>query len=105
VSLRFAVMWRLRNGSRRIRASRVVRISDSDIQAAGSLLYEFRRGTSMATAHASGVAALIIGQHAGSMNPEHVKARLRSSADDLGKPGKDDFYGMGRINALRAVSE
>ena len=71
----------------------------------GGLLYEFRRGTSMATAHASGVAALIVGQHDGAMNPEHVRARLRSSADDLGKAGKDDFYGMGRINALRALSE
>jgi lantibiotic leader peptide-processing serine protease len=70
----------------------------------GGLLYEFRRGTSMATAHASGVAALIIGQHGGAMNPEHVRARLRSSADDLGKAGKDDFYGMGRINALQALS-
>ncbi len=23
--------------------------------------------------------------------------------DDLSKPGNDDFYGLGRVNALRAV--
>ena len=32
-----------------------------------------------------------------------AEARLRASADDLGKPGKDDAYGMGRVNALRAI--
>jgi lantibiotic leader peptide-processing serine protease len=69
----------------------------------GGFLYEFRRGTSMASAHASGVAALIVGAHGGSMDPQHVRTRLLSSADDLGKPGKDDFHGAGRINALSAV--
>ncbi|HUT95568.1 MAG TPA: hypothetical protein VMY37_39295 [Thermoguttaceae bacterium] len=24
-------------------------------------------------------------------------------ADDLGRPGNDDFYGAGRVNALKAV--
>jgi hypothetical protein len=28
---------------------------------------------------------------------------LNSSIDELGKPGNDDFYGLGRVNALRAV--
>lgn len=65
--------------------------------------YEFRRGTSMASAHVSGVAALVIGSNGGAMNPEHVKARLRAAADDLGAAGKDAFYGLGRINALSAV--
>jgi subtilisin family serine protease len=70
---------------------------------AGGFLYEFRAGTSQATAHASGVAALIIGKSGGSMDPAAVRARLRASADDLGKNGKDQFYGLGRINAFRAV--
>jgi subtilisin family serine protease len=60
-------------------------------------------GTSMATPHTSGVAALIISQNGGSMPPAHVEAALRASADDLGKPGKDDFYGAGRVNAYNAV--
>lgn len=60
-------------------------------------------GTSMATPHVSGVAALIIGKNGGSMNPAHVEAALRASSDDLGEPGKDDFYGSGRVNAYNAV--
>lgn len=60
-------------------------------------------GTSMATPHVSGVAALIIGKNGGSMHPAQVEAALRASADDLGKPGNDDFYGSGRVNAYNAV--
>ena len=71
----------------------------------GGFLYEFRRGTSMAAAHVSGVAALIIGESGGSLDPALVAARLRASADDLGKQGKDDFYGLGRVNAFRAVAD
>lgn len=60
-------------------------------------------GTSMASPHATGVAALIIGKNGGSMKPAQVEAALRASADDLGKPGNDDFYGKGRVNAYNAV--
>jgi hypothetical protein len=31
------------------------------------------------------------------------RAILQQSADDLGQAGTDDFYGAGRVNALRAV--
>jgi lantibiotic leader peptide-processing serine protease len=61
-------------------------------------------GTSAATPHVAGVAALVIGAHGGQMNPDAVEAILRASADDLGKPGVDDFYGSGRVNAARAVA-
>jgi subtilisin family serine protease len=61
-------------------------------------------GTSMATPHVSGLAALIIGQHGGDMQPAQVKAIIEQSADDLGKPGTDDYYGRGRINAYKAVA-
>jgi subtilisin family serine protease len=66
-------------------------------------VYFWAAGTSMAAPHVAGVAALIIGKHGGSMHPAQVEAALRRSADDLGKPGNDDFYGRGRVNALRAV--
>jgi subtilisin family serine protease len=65
--------------------------------------YFFASGTSMAAPHVAGVAALIIEQSGGSMHPAQVEAALRRSADDLGKPGNDDFYGRGRVNAFRAV--
>ncbi|KUG08947.1 peptidase S8 and S53 subtilisin kexin sedolisin [Solirubrum puertoriconensis] len=67
--------------------------------------YTWSAGTSMAAPHAAGVAALIIGQHGGQLAPAQVEAALRASADDLGKPGRDPYYGYGRLNALRAVSQ
>jgi subtilisin family serine protease len=60
-------------------------------------------GTSMAAPHVSGVAALIISKNGGEMKPAQVEAALRASADDLGKPGNDDAYGAGRVNAYNAV--
>ncbi|MCB0459054.1 MAG: S8 family serine peptidase [Flavobacteriaceae bacterium] len=62
-------------------------------------------GTSMAAPHATGVAALIIGKNGGDMKPAQVEAALKRTADDLGKPGNDDYYGAGRVNAYRAVTE
>lgn len=62
-------------------------------------------GTSMATPHVTGVAALIIGKNGGSMKPSQVLSALKASADDLGKPGNDSFYGAGRVNAYNAVTQ
>ena len=50
------------------------------------------------------VAALIIEENGGSMHPAQIEAVLKQSADDLGKPGKDDFYGHGLVNAYKAVT-
>jgi subtilisin family serine protease len=61
-------------------------------------------GTSMAGPHAAGVAALIVGQNGGDMDPAKVEAVMRASADDLGKPGRDPYYGHGRVNAAKAVT-
>jgi subtilisin family serine protease len=58
-------------------------------------------GTSMASPHVSGVAALIASE--GITGPAQIRARLQNSADDLGEPGVDPAYGKGRINAARAV--
>jgi serine protease len=66
--------------------------------------YEPLAGTSMATPHVSGVAALVIsryGKHRAT--PKFVYNRLKSTADDLGLPGLDPLYGFGRVNAQRAV--
>ena len=65
--------------------------------------YSWAAGTSMAAPHVAGVAALIIEHNGGPMTPAQVEAALRKSADDLGKPGNNDFYGAGFVNALRAV--
>ena len=68
-----------------------------------SNFYSFASGTSMAAPHVAGVAAIIIGKNGGRMHPAAVAAALRASADDLGKPGQDDAYGAGRVNAGRAA--
>jgi subtilisin family serine protease len=66
--------------------------------------YAWAAGTSMASPAVAGVAALIVGKY-GPMDPVQLEAKLKSSSDDLGKPGRDDFYGHGRVNAYRAVTE
>ncbi|WP_255593709.1 S8 family serine peptidase [Pontibacter sp. HSC-14F20] len=71
----------------------------------GNGSYYWSVGTSMAGPHAAGVAALLIGKNGGKMDPSHVLAKLRATSDDLGKPGRDPYFGYGRVNALRAVTE
>lgn len=60
-------------------------------------------GTSMATPHVSGSAALLWSVNPSFSNAQ-VEGLLRSNADDLGAPGRDDLYGNGRINLQRAFA-
>lgn len=69
----------------------------------GSGGYSWAAGTSMAAPMAAGVAALIVAKNGGDMHPAQLEAALRQSSIDLGKPGKDDVYGHGWVNAFRAV--
>lgn len=78
-------------------------LSTSRGSGASNTTYSWAQGTSMAAPAAAGVAALIIQRNGGSMTPGQVVARLRQSSLDLGKPGKDEFYGHGWVNAYRAV--
>jgi serine protease len=58
-------------------------------------------GTSSATAHISGIAALIMSQ--GINSPAAVEKLLAATAEDLGTTGKDPDYGNGLANARRAL--
>lgn len=59
-------------------------------------------GTSQATPHVSGLAALIIAEK-GITQPAQVKAAIEQSAIDLGQPGVDPFYGKGLISVKNAL--
>lgn len=59
-------------------------------------------GTSMATPHVSGLAALILAANPEYSN-EEVRQAVRSSATDVGPSGYDLSYGYGRENAAAAV--
>src|SRR5438067_10638652 len=52
--------------------------------------------------HVAGLAALLVAQ-LGHGNPALIRARILQSADDLGDPGVDPYYGKGRINVARAL--
>jgi subtilisin family serine protease len=67
--------------------------------------YVYDWGTSMSTAFVSGLASLIISSRPELTNRQ-VMTVIRLSADDVNAdilPGRDDFLGYGRINALRAI--
>ncbi len=55
-------------------------------------------GTSMASPHVAGLAALIAAE--GGHTPASITNRIIATADDLGPKGKDAGYGSGRINVL-----
>lgn len=59
-------------------------------------------GTSMASPHVAGLAALILSRNPTLTNGE-VRQILESTADDLGEAGWDRYYGHGRINGRRAL--
>ena len=74
-------------------------------------LYGCIQGTSMASPHAAGVAALIVSQFgkatAGGdvrLAPAKVQALIQATAIDIGLVGYDECFGHGRIDALRAVT-
>lgn len=64
--------------------------------------YAYGSGTSMACPHVAGVAALVWAAHPEWTN-EEVRAVLQNTAEDLGTPGRDEWYGYGLVNAVAAV--
>ena len=67
--------------------------------------FAWAAGTSMASPHVAGVAALIIGKNNGQMDPGVVMKQLLKTADKIDGNGMSAYFGNGRVNAFRAVTE
>jgi serine protease len=65
--------------------------------------YEYYDGTSMATPHVSGVAALVWSQNPAWSNVQ-IRDALQKTAKDLGAAGRDTSYGFGLVQAKAAVA-
>lgn len=68
--------------------------------------YSHKQGTSMASPHVAGVAALIASHYPGISNEELI-ARLVNTTDDISfeNPNLWQMMGTGRLNAFRALTE
>lgn len=64
--------------------------------------YAYLSGTSMACAHVAGAAALLF-SHVPTATPAEIEAALLSTAQDLGDPGWDQYYGYGLVQVRAAL--
>ena len=86
----------------------VLSTGGDDSGGAIELIYPFQQGTSMASPHVAGVAALMEAaarNRDDALSPEQFDALLSAGTitEDLGAPGRDDQYGYGMIDARKAV--
>jgi subtilisin family serine protease len=64
--------------------------------------YAFESGTSLSAPVVTGGAALLLSRHP-DWTPDQVRARLVATAHDMGKRGRDDYFGAGIVDIGRAL--
>lgn len=64
--------------------------------------YESLNGTSMATPHVAGFAAIVKAMYP-DYTPAQVEQTLKNACDDLGSSGWDQYYGYGKVNFDKMV--
>ncbi|MGP9799847.1 S8 family serine peptidase [Rheinheimera sp. NSM] len=69
---------------------------------AGAANYGLMSGTSMASPHVAGVAALVWSHYPACTNAQ-IRSALAATAEDLGAPGRDTSYGHGLVQTKAAV--
>jgi len=84
-------------------AAPAVQILSTDIRGPGHSGYRTGTGTSDATAIAAGAAALVRARFP-DLSAGEVIHRLTATADDKGIPGRDNEYGYGVVNLVRALT-
>jgi type VII secretion-associated serine protease mycosin len=84
-------------------AAPAVDILSTDIRTAGHTGYANGVGTSAATAIIAGAAALVRAKYP-NLSAAEVIHRLTATADDKGPPGRDNEYGYGVINLVKALT-
>ena len=86
-------------------SSTEVVVSGGFITASGCSASKFyisgKAGTSMASPHVTGLAALLVEDFG--RNPRRIQNQMQRTADDLGARGADPFYGKGYINIPAAL--
>lgn len=75
--------------------------STVEVQLEAILDYDEKSGTSMASPHVAGVAALVWSQHPSCSNVD-IRNALNATAIDLGSAGRDHEYGHGLVQAKAA---
>jgi len=65
--------------------------------------YCYKQGTSMATPHVAGLAALLVARYP-AYTPDQVASAILDNAVDLGTAGWDEKFGCGRIDAAAALA-
>jgi hypothetical protein len=65
-------------------------------------IYGYLSGTSMASPHVAGTAALVLSRNE-SLGAAELRNILVLTADDLGFVGYDEYYGFGGVNARKAL--